>query len=420
MHRLVFAAVAAVVSLAASAAETKAELPILGWHGMPCHLVTVERYAQAKDAGFTHLMQWAPDLKESLRVLDCAQKAGIRLLLHSPCIEGERPEEAVKVLKAHPGLGLYHLCDEPVAAKLPAIGARAKRIMAADPAHPCYMNWCGVVGRDPMRWYGAPDYRSYIEVSRREVPIQMISFDKYPLIADAGKYKEPFRDLAETSLKTNWFETLEIVREVSRREKVPFWAFAISTAHRIGSNVYFPGGHAYPTATVAGMRLQQYANLAYGAQGLQYFTFWGVGGNEMNFHDSPFTLDGHETFVLDRIRAVNAELQARAFVFVGAVAKEVWHTGGTIQPSTRRLPERGLPKGVERLEIDGAAIVSHLVNGRSEYLMVVCTELNRATTLKVAFADGVRRIRPDGRAVPAKAHAGEYRLEPGDCEIFVR
>ena len=107
MHRLVFAAVAAVVSLAASAAETKAELPILGWHGMPCHLVTVGRYAQAKDAGFTHLMQWAPDLKESLRVLDCAQKAGIRLLLHSPCVDGERLEESVKVLKSHPGLGLY-------------------------------------------------------------------------------------------------------------------------------------------------------------------------------------------------------------------------------------------------------------------------------------------------------------------------
>lgn len=400
-------------------AAVGAELPILGWWGVPFEKVTVERYRQAKDAGFTHLMQWAPDLDGSVKALDAARAAGIRLLLHSPCIEGEHPETAVRVLRNHPGLGLYHLTDEPVAAKLPALGVRAKRIMAEDPVHPCYLNWCGVVGMDPMVWYGTPDYRSYIAISRREVPIPMISFDKYPVFADAAKVGPlPFRRTADTCLKTNWYETLEIVRDVSRREKVPFWAFALSTSHKIGGNAYFPSGHAYPAATVGGMKLQQYSNLAYGAQGLQYFTYWGFGKSDMNFHDAPMTLAGEETFVMDRVRAVNAELQARAFVFVGADAKEVWHAGKSIPPSTRPLPKDGLPKGVLSLALDGRAVVSHLVNGRTSYLMVVGGELHREVTLKIRLADGVLRVRTDGTCVPAKRHAEEYVLSTGDAEIF--
>ena len=403
----------------AFAFANSAELPILGWYGMPFEKVTVGQYKLAKDEGFTHLMQWAPDVNGAIKVLDCAEKAGIKLLLQSPCIEGEHPEIAVRQVKNHPGLGLYHLCDEPVAKRLSEIGMRAKAIMAEDPTHPCYMNWCGVVGKDPMIWYGTSDFRSYIALSRKEVPIPLISFDKYPLYADADILgAAPFRNYAATCMKTNWFETLEIVREVSRREKVPFWAFSLSTCHTIKSNTYFPNGNAFPTATVGGMKLQQYANLAYGAQGLQYFTYWGFGERERNFHDSPMTFDGKETFVMDRLRQVNAELQSRAFVFLGADAKDVWHSGKTIPSSTRPLPKNHFPKNVKRLDFDGAAIISHLVNGSHEYLMIVSAELHRDLTMKASFSHGVRRILTDGRILPACVHADEYVLATGETEIF--
>jgi hypothetical protein len=120
-----------------------------------------------------------------------------------------------------------------------------------------------------MRWYGTPDYCSFIDISLREVPIQMISFDTYPLIADdANRHPIPFRNISNTRLKTNWYETLEIIREVSRARKLPFWAFALSTAHRI------PGSHLYPTATVAGMKLQQYSNTRLRRAGTPVFHYW--------------------------------------------------------------------------------------------------------------------------------------------------
>ena len=411
--------------------ETKAELPILGWLAlpenqpwgvMPRNLATVKNYRIARDGGFTHLMQWADSLDAAKRCLENAEKAGIKLSVHSSVFNRDAAR-AARELKGYKALAMYHICDEPKVQDMPRMGEIARAIMAEDPDHWCYMNWFGVVGKDPMRWYGTTDFRSYIRTSLKEVPIQMISFDKYPLIVcDHGETMPPFRNLAGESLKTNWFETLEIVREVSRETKKPFWAFAISSAHALGNSAYSPGKdgrHLYPVATVPAMKLQQYANLAYGAQGLQYYSYYPpTGAGYCYYHAAPVTGDAQTTPVFDRVREVNAELQARARVFVGADAVGVWHTGPDIPVATRRLTPSDLPAGVETLETDEGAIVSHLVNGARRYLMVVNRTLGRELTLKIAFADGVSRIRKDGTAVPAANSCGEYWLETGDAEIF--
>ena len=387
------------VTFAFAATSAFAELPILGWSGIPHDKVTVGLYRQAKDAGFTHLMQNAPDRETALKLLDCARDAGIRLLLVSPCLSGEKLEENVRAFKDHPGLGLYYLRDEPSVAQMPPIGATAKRIMAIDSVHPCYVNWFGGIEafENPSRWYGAPDLRTYIEASLKDIPVQLMSFDTYPIrIPDPNHaLKSPFRTMKGAEIKPIWFETLELVREFSRARKIPFWAFSLATAHPHGT-------YTYPTATVASMKLQQYANLAYGAQGLQYFTFWGSAKNG----EAPMK-DGLETYVMDR-----------SFVFEGADAADVWHAGSPLPPGTHPLPKCGLPQGVLSLEADGGMIVSHLVNGSHEYLMVVNRELFRELVVKTRLSGDVMRVRADGKVTPAAQHLGEYVLLPGEAEIF--
>ncbi len=393
-------------------AEDAAELPILGWHAIPFAEASVERYREAKDAGFTHMMQHAPDLAGAVKVLDCAQKAGIKLSILSPCLSGTNLEASVRTLKKHPALALYHLADEPHASKMPELGALAKRIRAEDPDHACYVNWFGIVDRDPARWYGTPDLRSYIARSLELIPTGLMSFDKYPLMVNGAETREPpFRNLPNATLKPTWFESLEIVREFSRGRKLPFWAFSLATAHVRPTYVY-------PSATEAGMKLQQYVNLAYGAQGLQYFTYWPVSESRSKFHDAPIAEDGKTSFVFDRVRAVNAEIKARQFVFAGADARDVWYAGASLPPSTRPLPKTGLPQGVQSIAVDGDAVVSHLVNGDHAYLMVVSVELNRDLAFTATFLPDVMRVRADGSVVPAARHASEYVLSPGETEIF--
>lgn len=398
------------VTFVFAATSAFAELPILGWYGIPHDKVTVGLYRQTKDAGFTHLMQNAPDRETALKLLDCARDVGIRLLLVSPCLSGDKLEDNVRAFKDHPGLGLYYLRDEPSVAQMPPIGATAKRIMAIDSVHPCYVNWFGGIEtfENPSRWFGAPDLRKYIESSLKYIPVQLMSFDTYPIRIPDPKHvlKSPFRTMKGAEIKPIWFETLELVREFSRARKIPFWAFSRASAGPHSTYVY-------PTATVASMKLQQYANLAYGAQGLQYFTFWGHGKNG----EAPM-YDGLETYVMDRVRVVNAEIRARSFVFEGADAADVWHAGSPLPPGTRPLPKDGLPSGAKSLEVDGGVIVSRLVNGAHEYLMVVNRELFREVVLKLVLSDGAMRVRTDGKITPAAQHLGEYVLLPGDAEIF--
>ena len=86
-----------------------AELPILGWWGIPEDKVTVERYQEARQAGFTALMQGASSAERMRGFLDKAQCADIKLSV----ILSEFDEAAVAMLKDHPALLMWHVMDEP-------------------------------------------------------------------------------------------------------------------------------------------------------------------------------------------------------------------------------------------------------------------------------------------------------------------
>ena len=191
------------------------------------------------------------------------------------------------------------------------------------------------------------------------------------------------------------------------------YAFALSCAHRVAID--------YPEPQVAFMLLEQNSNLAYGAQLLQYFVYWPVVSNPMNYQYQPFSNEKPHlrTSVFDRVRKVNRRIQARAFVFKGCDVKRVRHTGAKIPTSTTRLVTGDLPKWVKSLETpDGGAVVSRLTNGGTEYVAVVNRSPDKELTLKIGLAPGVKRIRDDGTVVDAALYSGEYWMDPGTMEIF--
>ena len=147
-------------------------------------------------------------------------------------------------------------------------------ISSIDSKHPCYINLY------PNWAWGSIDSYEYKLVSYvSSVPVKFLSFDQYPIIQQKG----------EISLREYWYKNLEDIRRVSRAKNMPFWAFALSLSHQLGDILY-------PVPTLGHIRLQMFSNLAYGAQGFQYFTYWGI------FHDEP-------TEVYDIVKTVNKELQ---------------------------------------------------------------------------------------------------------------
>ncbi|MBO6160012.1 MAG: beta-galactosidase [Bacteroidales bacterium] len=367
----------------------EATLPILAWYSIPAEHLSVERFQELKEAGFNINFSHIGSFDDAVKSLDCAQQAGVKVMF--TCRElFTDPENTVKKVMDHPALFGYFLRDEPVNKDFPDLAAWADRIKAVDPDHVIYLNLNPNYA--PEEYLGSP-YREHVHKFIEEVRLPLVSFDFYPV--------------TESGIRERWWENLEDISQESAAAGLPFWAFALSTAHK-----------PYPIPTMASLRLQFYTDLAYGAQGLQYFTYWNPVPGTWDFHDAPIDLDGNRTPVYDMVKAMNAELQTRAGIFVGAKVLQVRHTGETVPPGVTPLTD--LPEPLTTLDTHGkGAVVSVLENGGVRYLMLVNRSLDEGFDYDIAFARKVERIGRDGKAVKVPAKGTQtFHLEEGDCAIF--
>ena len=412
---MIGAAAVAVGANADSSGDVK--MPILGWHALPQDMSNARRYAEAKDAGFTHLTQWCKTPADAKRFLSEAEKAGIKLVIGFAAHSWENglkrmtdeAEAFTAAVKDSPALGLYYITDEPHVREAEAIGECVKRYGALDPAHICYVNLFGAGGR-LKRNTGCATYRDYLDRLYGVAPLKMLSFDVYPIRSFKSMANGDLRlHGARVFLKGGWYATLETASAFAREKRIPMYAFALATPHRHNP------AHPYPHPTMGHLRLQMYSNLAYGAQMLQYFRY------HMNCKDrAPIASGGKRSPVFELVREMNQEIQSRAYVFVGAEVQRVWHTGAEIPSGTKQLDKKALPPFVKSLSTgeDDTAVVSWLKNGEKEYLVVVNRDPNDDISFSAIFAPETEVVRRDGTRAKANAYMDRFWLEPGDAAIF--
>ena len=380
--------------LTAGAAEKLPDappLPILAWGGPPQEQTTAERYKELAEAGFTHNYSGFANATALANALDVARAAGVKLVISLPELQTD-PEGTAKRFKDHPAVGGYYLRDEPPAALFAELAACAKRIQSVDnsPDRPCYVNLFPTYA-EPSQ-LGTATYTEYVDRYIAEVPVPIVSFDHYPVVGDR--------------LRPDWYQNLEVIADRSRRANKPFWAFALAVAHG-----------PYPVATLPHLRVQAYSNLAYGAQGIQYFTYWTVRSDTWNFHAGPVDADGKRTAVYDRVKELNRELRALRGAFVGSKVVAVGHTGKDLPTGTKRY-EPVAP--VQALETDGAgAVVSLLSNGEHRFLVVVNRDINNGMRLALTVDPAVQpqRVGKDGTLAALPNRRVESSVPPGDALI---
>lgn len=370
------------------------EFPILAWIGVPEAETTVERFKELKESGININFSGYSTVEAVEKALNMAQEAGVKLLPSCPELKSD-PEETVKRLMKHPALYGYHIVDEPAAGGFKELGEWVRRIQAVDNRHPCYINllpnWA------PAWGFGTDTYTEYVDSFIKEVPVPFISFDHYPVIViDSMR-----------TLRPEWYNNLEFIAETSKKTGLPFWAFALTVAHVI-----------YPIPTVGEIKLQMYSNLAYGAQTLQYFTYWNPGENPIwDFHRAPIDLKGKRTDVYDRIKLVNREIHHLAGVFLDSKLVSVWHTGKQIPDGTRPIDK--LPDPIKMLETsDGGAIVSVLEKGEQSFLVIVNRDFQNPMNLTILTDETVKKVLKDGSFVPANAYSETMEVDPGDVAIY--
>ena len=400
------------IALAAAAAEP--QMPIIGWAGGDLSKNHEVLFSAAREAGFTHLMQWAYTPKRARGFLDIAQRVGVKLVLAGRPLN----PKVAEAVKDHPALAMYHVFDEPHKKRFEELGRIVREIRRIDPNHHCFCNMTGILSSQ-LSYTGFPTHEEFMRALYDAIPVSLISMDMYPIRAIRPSQVDRFRFRLNYGdrprVYDRWYETLEVTSAFAREKNLPFAAFAQSMALCRANET-----NCNPVATIPFLRLQHYSNLAYGAQMLEYFTFRSLKGR-IYAGNGPICDDGTRTPVFDRVKQVNHEFQARAFVFLGAKVKGVWHTGVEIPGGTRRLSPENLPQWATELETpDGGAVVSLLEKDGVERLVVVNRSPVDELTLKISLAPGIRRIMTDGTSEDAALYSGEYWLDPGVAEIFIK
>jgi hypothetical protein len=374
-----------------------AQIPIVAWYGIPAAETTVARYQEMKDAGITYQLNGFSNINEMQKALDVAAKVGIKMIVSCPELKSD-PENTVKHFMNHPAVAGYHLMDEPSIGLFPDLAAWAKKIQAVDNKHFCYVNlFPNVVDSLTL---GTSDYPKYVRDCADLLPLQFMSFDYYPVLKDG---------LAES-----WFQNLETVADVAKKAGKPFWAFALTTNYD-DSKVTPP--------TLAALRLQVYADLAYGAQGIEYFTYWSAtSANAASSEDqrgASISVAGKRSVVYDRVKLMSQEIKNLSGVFLGS--KVVWtrHTGkDRIPAGTIRLTM--LPEQIKVLETDGApALVSLLEKGDNYFLVIVNKDFQKSINLVFYGDESVKKILKDGTIVPANVYQNAMELDAGDAAIYM-
>ena len=403
MCRGVFVALSAVICFNIASAigvhkyvnPAGSEFPILGWsaiRGMENQ--TTERYREMRECGFNLAFPLVDSLSEVRAALDASRDTGVRIIAGSSEFNAD-PEAVVSCIGSHPQLAGYFFKDEPKYHNYPELAQFVERVRNVDDSHLLYLNLFPTYAGEPIA--GIADYDEYIDCYLRMLKTGFLSYDHYSITADS---------LGNTARSVDYYKNLEIISSHARRAGVPFWAFALSTAH-----------YSFPAATREHLRLQMFSNLAYGAQGVQYFTYWqfvGLGDSK----DVPVTNDGQRGSAWWLVRDLNREIQALAPIFLGAEVIDVSHTGTTIPDGTVRLTE--LPDPIRNVESEGGEglLVSHLRNGDYEYLMIVNRDLHNHQAVTVDARSDVDFIVAGDRPLSVTAVSPMLRLAPGDYLLY--
>lgn len=365
----------------------KGEIPILAWYSIPDSACTLARYQELRDAGFTATFPHLNKMIEVDRALAMCKKTNLKLL--ASCREiSDKTTEAINHLKKSPNLLAYFLQDEPVCSQFAALGAKVKEIQTLDPKHSCYINLLPDCGADRM---GAP-YPEYVERGIKELGTKIVSFDIYPI--------------HYSGVVDSWYWQLEVISSAARKANLPFWGFALLCTHG-----------DYPMPTLASLRLQIYGDLAYGAQCLQYFTYWNPIDINYDFRLAPIDINGKRTFIYDLVKQMNQEIQQIAGVFIGAKVQSVHHLGDHLPYGMMRL--YNLPPGFNVIDTHGThALVAQLTNDGHHYVIIQNCELEKTMMLTVNTSESIKRVLKNGSIMNASIYANTTRLDPGDIQIY--
>ena len=293
-------------------------------------------------------------------------------------------------------LGVF-LRDEPNAAMMPGLGKVSTMLHESMPGLWPYVNlFPARVSADRL---GTSDYGEYVRMLVGTIHQPFLSYDNYSLVG--GEMLDYF------------YTNLDVVRRMSLETKTPFWNCILANSH-----------FNYMEPSDATFNLQVYASLAYGARGIQYFTYFAPAIG--NFRLAAVDQFGNRTATWDMLRRINNQLRMLTPTMVRLKSTGVYHYP-SVPEQGRPLSESKLVESVEmtqrlvRSPAGGRFLIGEFEDEQGRpYFMLVNKDLNNSFQVKVHLRKAGGKLRQVSQySGKEKSFGGEMEwLAPGQGVLF--
>jgi hypothetical protein len=332
--------------------------PIGLWSPPPPDETTVERYQEIAAAGFNFVIGGNGVNNDDVNpaALEAATASNLRFLLTdarlqrnihhstapaSPSTQeptSSDPSEEVR-LRIQQLLQRYAaeypaalaglvLIDEPSRAMFETVGYAREVLQELAPEQLPYVNvWPSYA---PLSALGTATYEEYLRLYLSEVKPPLLCFDHYPL-------------LSGTQITSDYFYNWATIRRFSLQAGIPSWVF-------IQSVDYWGDLQARRRPKEVEILWQVNVSLAYGAKGIQYFTYWtpDVAPDAWRqFGEALVSVEGQLTPLYYYAKRVNQYLKVVGKVLLPLTTEDVVHAG-----------EKSLPRGAKAFKADGGYVKS--------------------------------------------------------------
>ncbi|MCQ6557679.1 beta-galactosidase [Paenibacillus mendelii] len=279
--------------------------PVGIWVTPPVDEISSERYREIREAGITFMSgftEWTGGLDIIRKSLDMAQENGLKIIIADPRVRHAMARdtsmlpEILQEFSGHPAFMGHNVCDEPSIAQIAELADLAERYRMDLPDALPFVNLFPTYASEQQL---GGTYADYLEQFMSCYKPEVLSYDHYPFLV--AKHDD------SPDISPQYFYNLHLIREQALLHDVPFWLFI--------QTLSFNNTNRDPVEEE--IRWQVYTSLAYGAKGIQYFTYWTPENGVETFGDAMIDRDGNKTRHYGEVQAVNRELHAIGPILLG-------------------------------------------------------------------------------------------------------
>ena len=341
----------------------KKRIPIMASHTVWVGHNKYENYKNIEDAGFTLAKEYYPSVEVAIQHLKTASKTKVKFIIECPELSKDI-NNTVKRLRDIKSFAGYDIYDEPNTEMFDELGEIVKEIKAIDDKHYIWVNLYPITVS--TSWLKASSYEEYVNLFIEKVNPPFVSFDIYPI--------------RKTQVAPEYYQNLDIVSRNCKKAGIPFWGYVSASQWN-----YF----AEPTKGT--MAFQAYNNLAYGAQGIEYFSYRRIVQKELNITVSPIDTNYQKMPIYYDVKKLNSEINYYSKFFYGCDVKEVSYLSEKTPVGTR--PTDSLPYDIKVCNYSGIGfVVSYFVCKGHDYLLFVNQDYVEPQKIEIVTPRTLRRM----------------------------